>query len=100
MCLKLEQDWGVILSLGEQQRVAFARCFIMRPVVAVLDESTSALDPENEELMWVHSRIYACVHVCACVCACVLLHVHVHVHVLWPVVALSQLSFSPVSLFP
>jgi ABC-type branched-subunit amino acid transport system ATPase component len=46
------QDWGVVLSLGEQQRVAFARCFYMEPTVVILDESTSALDPENEDLMY------------------------------------------------
>ncbi len=45
-------DWGNILSLGEQQRIAFARCFYMTPSVAILDESTSALDPENEELLY------------------------------------------------
>jgi energy-coupling factor transporter ATP-binding protein EcfA2 len=45
-------DWANILSLGEQQRVAFARCFHMMPSVAILDESTSALDPENEELLY------------------------------------------------
>jgi ABC-type uncharacterized transport system fused permease/ATPase subunit len=45
-------DWANILSLGEQQRVAFARCFHMMPSVAVLDESTSALDPENEEMLY------------------------------------------------
>jgi ABC-type iron transport system FetAB ATPase subunit len=45
-------EWVNILSLGEQQRIAFARCFYMVPSVAVLDESTSALDPENEELLY------------------------------------------------
>lgn len=45
-------DWANILSLGEQQRIAFARCFNMMPKVAILDESTSALDPENEELLY------------------------------------------------
>ena len=45
-------DWANILSLGEQQRIAFARCFHMMPCVAILDESTSALDPENEELLY------------------------------------------------
>jgi energy-coupling factor transporter ATP-binding protein EcfA2 len=45
-------EWTNILSLGEQQRVAFARCFYMMPVVAILDESTSALDPENEEHLY------------------------------------------------
>jgi ABC-type uncharacterized transport system fused permease/ATPase subunit len=45
-------EWSNILSLGEQQRVAFARCFHMMPSVAILDESTSALDPENEQLLY------------------------------------------------
>ncbi len=45
-------DWANILSLGEQQRIAFARCFHMMPSVAILDESTSALDPHNEELLY------------------------------------------------
>lgn len=45
-------DWANILSLGEQQRIAFARCFRMMPSVAVLDESTSALDPENEDKLY------------------------------------------------
>jgi ABC-type iron transport system FetAB ATPase subunit len=45
-------DWANILSLGEQQRVAFARCFRMMPSVAILDESTSALDSENETLLY------------------------------------------------
>jgi putative ATP-binding cassette transporter len=41
-------DWADVLSLGEQQRLAFARLLIHRPGFAVLDEATSALDPENE----------------------------------------------------
>ncbi len=43
-----ELDWGDVLSLGEQQRLAFARLLINRPRFAVLDEATSALDVENE----------------------------------------------------
>jgi ABC-type uncharacterized transport system fused permease/ATPase subunit len=55
-----EQDWGIVLSLGEQQRVAFARCFFMKPAVVVMDESTSALDPENEDLMCALGSIPLC----------------------------------------
>jgi vitamin B12/bleomycin/antimicrobial peptide transport system ATP-binding/permease protein len=44
----VELDWADILSLGEQQRLAFARLLINRPRFAVLDEATSALDVENE----------------------------------------------------
>lgn len=40
------------LSLGEQQRLAFARVLIARPDFVVLDESTSALDLENERTMY------------------------------------------------
>lgn len=41
-------DWADVLSLGEQQRLAFARLLINQPGWAVLDEATSALDMENE----------------------------------------------------
>jgi len=41
-------DWGAALSLGEQQRLAIARCLLSKPRVAFLDESTSALDLPNE----------------------------------------------------
>jgi putative ATP-binding cassette transporter len=36
-------DWTRILSLGEQQRVAFVRALLARPAVIFLDESTSAM---------------------------------------------------------
>lgn len=50
--LDISLDWPNILSLGEQQRVAFARLFFKRPQLACLDEATSALDEENEMAMY------------------------------------------------
>ncbi|XP_061350189.1 ABC transporter D family member 2, chloroplastic isoform X2 [Gastrolobium bilobum] len=41
-------EWSSVLSLGEQQRLAFARLLISKPQLALLDESTSALDEANE----------------------------------------------------
>jgi putative ATP-binding cassette transporter len=48
------QDWGDVLSLGEQQRVAFARILITEPKYAILDEATSALDLKNEASLYQH----------------------------------------------
>ncbi len=48
----VELDWADVLSLGEQQRLAFARLLIGRPRVAVLDEATSALDEPNEAALY------------------------------------------------
>lgn len=45
-------DWANILSLGEQQRVSFARLILKHPLVAFLDEATSALDEENEHRLY------------------------------------------------
>ncbi|WP_295456720.1 ABC transporter ATP-binding protein/permease [uncultured Thiodictyon sp.] len=41
-------DWINVLSVGEQQRVAFARLFLRAPAFAFLDEATSALDEDNQ----------------------------------------------------
>ena len=43
-----ELPWENILSLGEQQRLAFARLLITHPSFTILDEATSALDLNNE----------------------------------------------------
>ncbi|MEO6986357.1 MAG: ABC transporter ATP-binding protein/permease [Paralcaligenes sp.] len=45
-------DWGRILSLGEQQRLAFGRLILAAPDAAFLDEATSALDEGLEESMY------------------------------------------------
>ncbi|WP_069791776.1 ABC transporter ATP-binding protein/permease [Cyanobacterium sp. IPPAS B-1200] len=50
----VEKDWGELLSLGEQQRVAFARIFINKPKYVILDEATSALDIDNEARLYHH----------------------------------------------
>ncbi|MDD1419716.1 ATP-binding cassette domain-containing protein [Dolichospermum sp. ST_sed1] len=47
-----ELPWENILSLGEQQRVAFARLLVTRPGFTILDEATSALDLNNEDNLY------------------------------------------------
>ena len=42
------EQWSYVLSLGEQQRVAFARVLLKRPDFLFLDEATSALDEDAE----------------------------------------------------
>jgi putative ATP-binding cassette transporter len=49
-------DWTNVLSLGEQQRVAFARLFLKSPSIAFLDEASSALDEDNERLLYERLR--------------------------------------------
>ena len=50
--LDAELDWGKVLSVGEQQRIAFARVLLIGPRYAMLDEATSALDIANEESLY------------------------------------------------
>ncbi|WP_373547572.1 ABC transporter ATP-binding protein/permease [Chamaesiphon sp.] len=51
-----EQNWAQVLSLGEQQRLIFARLLINKPRYAVLDEATSALDAQNEKQLYQQLR--------------------------------------------
>ncbi len=50
--LDAAQDWAKVLSIGEQQRLAFARVLLAEPRYAMLDEATSALDAANEERLY------------------------------------------------
>ena len=45
-------EFEKILSVGERQRLAFARVLLKRPRYVLLDEATSALDLENEAALY------------------------------------------------
>jgi putative ATP-binding cassette transporter len=57
-----EADWSRILSLGEQQRLAFARVLINQPHIAFLDEATSATDEGLEHALYelLHHELPQC----------------------------------------
>ena len=48
----IKQDWPRLLSLGEQQRLAFARLLLNSPRFVILDEATSALDVNTEKHLY------------------------------------------------
>jgi putative ATP-binding cassette transporter len=50
--LDVELKWKDMLSLGEQQKIAFARLLLDHPTCAFLDETTSALDTASETLLY------------------------------------------------
>ncbi len=45
-------DWPRVLSLGEQQRIAFARMLLIKPRYLFLDEATSAVDLQTEAALY------------------------------------------------
>ncbi|QRM29892.1 ABC transporter ATP-binding protein/permease [Microvirga sp. VF16] len=49
--LDKHERWDKSLSLGQQQRVAFARLLLHKPRWVFMDEATSALDEENQASM-------------------------------------------------
>lgn len=56
--LELTEDWSHILSLGEQQRIAFARALLQKPQWLFLDEATSALDETTEKTLYALVKEY------------------------------------------
>ena len=52
--LDAEENWSAQLSVGEQQRIGFARVLLHKPNWLFLDEATSALDEPYEKIMYEH----------------------------------------------
>ena len=46
------ESWGTALSLGEQQKLAFARVFLQKPELVLLDEATASLDEAAEAALY------------------------------------------------
>ena len=50
--LTQENDWTRVLSLGEQQRLSFARVLMHKPLATFLDEATASMDEGLEDAMY------------------------------------------------
>ena len=93
------EDWEKLLSVGEQQRLAFARALVHRPAMVILDEATSALDSANETALYQRLRASGATLVSIAHRSAVLAH---HTHVLqlkgggnWEMHAAEGFSFEP-----
>ena len=95
--LDAAHDWEKQLSIGEQQRLAFARVLACTPRIVILDEATSALDSANETALYERLRASGTTIISIAHRPAVLKH---HTHVLelksegaWQVHAASDFSF-------
>lgn len=50
--LDINEPWAHILSIGEQQRLAFARVILVKPKLLFLDESSAAIDEPLEQVIF------------------------------------------------
>jgi putative ATP-binding cassette transporter len=50
--LNVVENWSQRLSLGEQQRLGFARILLAAPTLLFLDEATSGLDEPSEARLY------------------------------------------------
>lgn len=95
--LDASHDWEKQLSIGEQQRLAFARVLARAPRIVILDEATSALDSANEAALYERLRASGTTLISIAHRPAVLKH---HTHVLelkgegaWQVHAAGDFSF-------
>jgi putative ATP-binding cassette transporter len=95
--LEAVHDWSKVLSVGEQQRLAFGRVLVHAPQIIILDEATSALDSANEAALYARLRESGATLVSIAHREAVLRH---HTHVLslvgdgtWEVVEASGFEF-------
>ena len=49
---------GYQLSAGQRQRIALARAILKNPKILILDEATSSIDSQSEELIWRSLRAF------------------------------------------
>jgi ATP-binding cassette subfamily B protein len=45
------QERGATLSMGQRQLVSFVRALVYKPDILILDEATSSIDPESEDII-------------------------------------------------
>mmetsp|Transcript_38344 Transcript_38344/g.53238 ORF Transcript_38344/g.53238 Transcript_38344/m.53238 type:complete len:696 (-) Transcript_38344:163-2250(-) len=63
----IHEEWNDVLSGGERQRMGFARLYFHRPLFAVLDEATSAINPDEEQKLYqkiekMHTTVFSIAH--------------------------------------